>query len=100
MHAVKVIKYIEKSVAFKKGKGIKSKSILTVIETESSDVSDDDVTENCGSSAVSPPHLILFMNTDKCLKGYVVGDGVLYNKQGWTRDCTKYDIVACFILLF
>lgn len=65
------MKFIEKSVAFKKGKGVKSKSCITIADF---DISDADKSHLCSSSDLSPPRIVVFMDGNKCVDGYIVGD--------------------------
>ena len=65
------VRYIEKSVAFKKGKGVKSKSCITVAQY---DVSDPEKKHLCSSSELSPPRVVIFMDDNKYVDGFIVGD--------------------------
>ena len=66
-----IIRFIEKSVAFKKGKGIKSKSCSTVVDFN---ISDADKNDLCTSSELSPPRIVMFLDGSKYADGYIVGD--------------------------
>lgn len=70
-HVVEVMKFIEKSVAFKKGKGVKSKSCITIANL---DISNADKSHLCSSSDLSPLRIVVLMDGDKCADGYIVGD--------------------------
>ncbi|KAK4321036.1 hypothetical protein Pmani_008144 [Petrolisthes manimaculis] len=59
-HVVNVLKFIEKSIGYKKGKGVKSKTLITVVESKN--VYDTDSKQYCSSPEGSPPHLLLFMD--------------------------------------
>lgn len=88
-HDVDVMKFIEKSVAFKKGKGVKSKTCLTVAD---SNISDAEKNQLCSSAELSPPCIVIFVDEGKCKDAYIVGDNCKIS-------CKSVEIVQIFITL-
>lgn len=91
LHVVNVLKFIEKSIGYKKGKGVKSKTVITVVESKN--VSHTDSKQYCSSPEGSPPHLLLFMDGGECKSWYVLGD-----------DCTisfknRFEDVLCSVIV-
>lgn len=76
-------------MTFKKGRGVKSKTILTVAEADMS----EEKLKLCCTSEFSPPRLLMFMDEDKCTSAYVISDGC-------TVSCNNVDGAAeIFIIL-
>ncbi|KAK3889433.1 hypothetical protein Pcinc_003975 [Petrolisthes cinctipes] len=88
-HVMNVMKFIEKSIGYKKGKGVKSKTVLTVVETKN--LSDIDSKQYCSSPNESPPHLLLFMLLG-FLQQYVLKDPYnLEKSMDYKHFVAKYE---------
>ncbi|XP_038065740.1 uncharacterized protein LOC119735869 [Patiria miniata] len=69
---IPVIRHVEKATAFDKGKGVKSKSVITIKE----DISDDEVEEVLKTGDRDPPHLLVLKKGGTIAGTFVVGDTV------------------------
>lgn len=63
-----VIRYIEKEISFKRGKGLKSRSILVCSETDDEDSEYKNVEK-------SPPRLFLFVKNNELEHACITADG-------------------------
>ncbi|XP_022093701.1 uncharacterized protein LOC110980929 [Acanthaster planci] len=75
---VKIIEQVEKATAFDKGKGVKTKRVITIIE----DIPDNEVEVALKTGDKDPPKLVIIKRDDKITAIFIVGDGVHISCKG------------------
>ncbi|XP_038073388.1 uncharacterized protein LOC119741631 [Patiria miniata] len=92
---IPIISYVEKATAFEKGKGRKTRSIITMKE----DIPDGDIKKELHTPRNEPPKLVIFTSNNKLQASFVVADGVsIMSEKGSTATAAILLLIGVYYL--